>query len=51
MVNMGAFMHILAPTQHAAFSRCPALLMLGLRAGAGDSSRAGVRGAVVTNIV
>ena len=51
MVNMGSFMHILAPTQHAAFSRCPALLMLGLRAGAGDSSRSGVRGAGVTNIV
>ena len=43
MVNMGLFMHILAPTQHAVFSRCSALVMLGLRAGAGDFSRAGVR--------
>ena len=42
MVNMGSFMHILAPTQHADFSRCSALVMLGLRAGAGDSSRAGL---------
>ena len=42
MVNMGRFIHILAPTQHAAFSRCPALLMLGLRAGAGDSQEQGL---------
>ena len=43
MVNMDSFMHILALTQHADLSRCSALVMPGLRAGAGDPSRAGIR--------